>query len=132
MLLITRLLLNSVFLYRNDSQRYDSNVSLLLITKLCVLVCSPAQDTPDTPCTVVDFNSMSCLTPPLTTGRNRRQVATAENISYTVVVDNAAGPDFSNPLLQLNVLPDPVIGDLSDALVASIISINVSQYLAVC
>ena len=75
---------------------------------------------------------MSCLTPPLTTGRSRRQVAIAENISYTVVVDNAAGPDFSNPLLQLNVLPDPVIGDLSDAVVASIISINVNYYLVVC
>ena len=82
---------------------------------------------------MIDFNSMSCLTPPLiATGEGHRQVAIAENISYTVVVDNAAGPDFSNPLLQLNVLPDPVIGDLSDAVVASIISINVNYYLVVC
>ena len=89
-----------------------------------------SQDTPATPCTVINFNSMSCLTPRLiSAGKSRRLVATAENISYTVVVDNAAGPDFSNPLLQLNVLPDPVIGDLSDVVASNVIGINVSQRL---
>ena len=77
---------------------------------------------------MIDETGMSCLTVPLVpAGVRRRQVDdTTQNISYTVVVDNAPGPDLSNSLLQLNVLPDPVIGDLDDPNFIAVISINVS------
>ena len=77
---------------------------------------------------MIDKTRMSCLAVPLVpAGVRRRQADNSTlNISYTVVMDNAPGPDLSNSLLQLNVLPDPVIGDLNDPNFSAVIGINVS------
>ena len=85
----------------------------------------------DTTCTVIDETRMSCITVPLVpAGVLRRQADnTTQNVSYTVVVDNAPGPDLSNLLLQLNVLPDPVIGDLDDTVASAVMNITVSSIL---
>lgn len=46
---------------------------------------------------------MSCVTPPLT--RIPRQ--DRDGLNYTIVMDNAPGPDLTLERLQIKVLPNP-------------------------
>ena len=63
---------------------------------------------------VVNETHMLCYTAPLVAKQTARRQATAGNITYTVVVDNAPGPDPTDPMFILSVKPNPVIESLLD------------------
>ena len=57
-------------------------------------------------------SSITCVFPPL-----NDDVETLENISYTIEVGGAAGPNLSLPALNLNLRPNPVFPEDGTALV---------------
>ena len=56
-----------------------------------------------TRCTVLNSMAISCVTPPLT----RMQSGDSDGVNYTILIDNAPGPDLTMMSLQINVLPNP-------------------------
>ena len=56
-----------------------------------------------THCTVINSTAISCVVPPLT----RLQPGDTDGLNYTIIMDNASGPDRSNENLQIKVAPNP-------------------------
>ena len=57
-----------------------------------------------THCDVINSTAISCVTPPL----NQIQPVDSDGITYTIIVDDAPGPDpLANASLQIRVLPNP-------------------------
>ena len=64
-----------------------------------------------TSCTVINETAIGCVVPPLT----QLQPGDADGLSYTIIVDNALGPDLTNENLQINVEPNPQGFNLVDS-----------------
>ena len=56
-----------------------------------------------TSCTVINKTAIGCVVPPLT----QLQPGDAGGLSYTIMVDNAPGPDPNSEKLQISVEPNP-------------------------
>ena len=54
-------------------------------------------------CEAYNETSIGCVTPPLT----GLQPEDGDGLNYTIVMDNAPGPDLSRNKLRLHVLPNP-------------------------
>ena len=79
-----------------------------------------------TKCTMLNSSVIACVTPPLT----RLQQGDEDRLNYTIIMDNAPGPDLSMESLQISVLPNPgnfvlVTTDVRDLINGSIIQISV-------
>lgn len=56
-----------------------------------------------TSCTVINSTAISCVTPPL----SRLQPSDRDGLNYTIIMDNAPGPNLADKTLQIFVLPNP-------------------------
>ena len=56
-----------------------------------------------TSCTVISETAISCVVPPLT----RLQPGDTDGLNYTIIMDNAPGPDLSSENLWISVEPNP-------------------------
>ena len=56
-----------------------------------------------TACTVFNSGAIACVSPPL----SHTEPGDEEGLNYTVIMDNAPGPDLDDESLQIGVLPDP-------------------------
>ena len=56
-----------------------------------------------TSCTLINFTAISCVIPPLT----RLQPGDADGLNYTIMADNAPGPNLNNENLLIRVAPNP-------------------------
>ena len=80
-----------------------------------------------TDCTTLNSSAIACVTPPLTT----KQQGDGDGLNYTIIMDNAPGPDLSMESLQITVLPNPgnfilVTRDVRDLINGSTIQISVN------
>ena len=58
-----------------------------------------------TDCNVLNFTAISCVAPPLIT---QSPLGDGDSrLNYTIIVDDAPGPDLAMDSLQISVLPDP-------------------------
>ena len=64
-----------------------------------------------TSCTVINETAISCVIPPLT----RLQPGDADGLNYTIIMDNAPGPDLTNENLQISVQPNPEVFELVES-----------------
>ena len=64
-----------------------------------------------TSCTVINSSTISCVVPPLT----RLQPSDTDGLSYTIVMDNAPGPDLTDDKLQISVEPNPDVFELVES-----------------
>ena len=56
-----------------------------------------------TECTAMNFSTIVCVAPPLL----RIPLHDTDGLNYTLLMDNAPGPDLSLDNLQITVLPNP-------------------------
>ena len=85
----------------NVSSKY-SNESLVM------MILSTGQMTS---CIVINSTAISCVVPPLT----RLQPGDVDGLNYTIIMDNAPGPDLTNENLQIRVAPNPVVFGLVES-----------------
>ena len=62
-------------------------------------------------CTVINETAISCVVPPLT----QLQPGDVDGLSYTIIMDNAPGPDLSNENLWISVERNPENFDLVES-----------------
>ena len=61
-----------------------------------------------TNCTVLNSTSITCVTPSLTSFSMERNGAGSDLVNYTVIMDNAPGPDLTAmESLRISVKPNP-------------------------
>ena len=59
-----------------------------------------------TNCTALNSTVITCVAPPLTSFTTKRD-ENSNVLAYTVIVDNAPGPDLTMESLQISVEPNP-------------------------
>ena len=56
-----------------------------------------------TSCTLINEAAISCIFPPL----SHLQPGDADGLNYTIIMDNAPGPDLTTEKLQISIEPNP-------------------------